>query len=249
MRNATALVRLFLFVILAVGTVGMHTVGHPPEARAEAAMAADPMAGPHAPQAPDAPCPGSHCAAGGPAAAEHRNTADHNSPARHPGMDPASVCLAIALAGFVLAVTLLALRRGAARRTAPLRARGVGPGDLRPAPAAAPRPLPARDPADLGRPVSAGSGLPVTRSRPRHRAAQPSAAPPRGVRHGSTSHHEAPYAARSRAVRRRPVRRARPRRLRQRRRQRRARTRATSPSRLPPRPPHRRAPPGSTTPT
>ncbi|GAA4990203.1 hypothetical protein GCM10023205_71860 [Yinghuangia aomiensis] len=120
MRNATALVRLFLFVVLAVGTVGMHTVGHPPEARAEAtmaadAMSADPVAGRNA---PDAPCPDGHCAAGGPAAAEHRNAADHNSPARHPGMDPASVCLAIALAGFVLAVTLLALRRGAARRTA-----------------------------------------------------------------------------------------------------------------------------------
>ncbi|MGA4545763.1 hypothetical protein ACPA54_37825 [Uniformispora flossi] len=124
MRNATALVRLFLFVILAVGTAGMHTIGHPPEARAEAAMAADamsadPMAAPDAPDGPDAPCPDGHCAAQGPAAAEHReNTADHNSPARHPGMDPASVCLAIALAGFVLAVTLLALRRGAARRTA-----------------------------------------------------------------------------------------------------------------------------------
>jgi hypothetical protein len=126
MRNATALVRLFLFVVLAVGTVGMHTIGHPPEARAEATMAtdaksADVMAAPdtHAvPDAPAAPCPDGHCAAGGSAAAEHRNTADHDSPARHPGMDPASVCLAIALAGFVLAVTLLALRRGAARRTA-----------------------------------------------------------------------------------------------------------------------------------
>lgn len=125
MRNATAFVRLFLFVVLAVGTVGMHTVGHPPEARAEAAMAtdamsADAMAAPNAdaPNAPDTPCADGHCTADGPAATEHRNTADHNSPARHPGMDPASVCLAIALAGFVLAVTLLALRRGAARRTA-----------------------------------------------------------------------------------------------------------------------------------
>lgn len=132
MRNATALVRLFLFVVLAVGTVGMHTVGHPPEAHAEAtmatdAMSADAMAGPTAlqairaprvPHAPDAPCPDGHCAVGGSAAAEHQNTADHNSPAGHPGMNPASVCLAIVLAGFVLAVTLLALRRGAARRTA-----------------------------------------------------------------------------------------------------------------------------------
>lgn len=123
MRNATALVRLFLFVVLAVGTLGMHTVGHPPGARAEAAMAADAMATSDTPHTLAAPCPDGHCAAAS-AASAHHDTADHNSPARHPGMDPASVCLAVALAGFVLAVTLLALRGGAARRTA-LFARGL----------------------------------------------------------------------------------------------------------------------------
>lgn len=111
MRNASTLVRLLLFVVLAVATAGMHTVGHPPEtgrdtapAGAHAAMADTATVAAAADGRAADDCPEGHCS---PAPVKHDG-----------GMDPASVCLAIALAAFALTVALLAVRRGLPRRTA-----------------------------------------------------------------------------------------------------------------------------------
>ncbi|NUU21624.1 MAG: hypothetical protein HOV68_08940 [Streptomycetaceae bacterium] len=131
MRDASAPVRLLLFALLVVGTMGMHTIGHPPEAHASMAAsmeaptgdagraaAADVRTSDHAPAAapaamPAEDCPDGHCA---PAA----STPDHGTtaPSGHGGvmgLGMASLCLAIVLAAFVLAVTLFALRRGGRR--------------------------------------------------------------------------------------------------------------------------------------
>ncbi|WTW94084.1 DUF6153 family protein [Streptomycetaceae bacterium NBC_01309] len=98
MRVVSTLGRLLLFALILLGTTGMHTIGHPPEARA---MAAHEEA---------VACPDGHCPSPGPSVAG----GDHDMPARHGGgMDPMSLCLAVALAAFVLAVTWFAVRRRA----------------------------------------------------------------------------------------------------------------------------------------
>jgi hypothetical protein len=143
MRNASTPVRLLLFALLLIGTVGMHTIGHPPEAKA-ATPAAAPAAAPAVmtdaaasaaamPAAPDAvsadpgDCPSGHCSspAGLPTAHSPAGQGGHGAPGSDHGssggMDPMSLCLAIALAAFVLAVTWFALRRGTRRRTTAVR--------------------------------------------------------------------------------------------------------------------------------
>lgn len=91
MRIASALGRLLLFALILLGTTGMHTIGHPPEARS-ASMAAEAHDA-------SAACPEGHCP----------------SPPSHDGggMDAMTLCLAVALAAFVLVVTWLVLRRRA----------------------------------------------------------------------------------------------------------------------------------------
>lgn len=125
MRNAATWFRLLLFALLVIGTAGMHTIGHPPEAgaaapaaefrtHADAATASGMM---YADPAPADDCPSGHCST-----ADRERAAGHDSgsggdfPGEHGGMDPMSLCLAIALAAFVLAVTWFALRRGARHR-------------------------------------------------------------------------------------------------------------------------------------
>ncbi|WP_436774759.1 DUF6153 family protein [Yinghuangia sp. YIM S09857] len=101
MRIAATLFRLLLFAVIVLGTAGMHTIGHPPEARAAVTHVAE------------APCPDGHCPA---SPAPIAGAADHRAPDGHHGaggMDPMSLCLAVALAGFVLAVAWFAVGRRA----------------------------------------------------------------------------------------------------------------------------------------
>ncbi|MEU8132252.1 DUF6153 family protein [Streptodolium elevatio] len=102
MRIASTLCRLLLFALILLGTTGMHTIGHPPEARAASgAEATHPSA---------AVCPDGHC----PSPGASFGSGEHDMPARHGGgTDPMSLCLAVALAAFVLAVTWFAVRRRA----------------------------------------------------------------------------------------------------------------------------------------
>lgn len=103
MRVVSTLGRLLLFALILLGTTGMHTIGHPPEARAPAAHEGAPHEG-------AAACPDGHCPSPGPSV----GGVDHDTPARHGGgTDPMSLCLAVALAAFVLAVTWFAVRRRA----------------------------------------------------------------------------------------------------------------------------------------
>lgn len=106
MRVASTLSRLLLFALIVLGTTGMHTIGHPPEAHTASAAAHDAAA----------TCPDGHCPSPpSPDMGLGTSTRGHEAPGGHDGggMDPMSLCLAVALAAFVLAVTWFVLRRRA----------------------------------------------------------------------------------------------------------------------------------------
>ncbi|MFE5331077.1 DUF6153 family protein [Embleya sp. NPDC056575] len=119
---ARVLVRGLLFLLLTLGVMGMHTLGHPASASAaasesesatEAAHAVGAGRGAMEPMAPGrhGGCPDGDCSTdGGP----------------HHGSDPTTICLAVLLAGLgvvVAALAVLALRRARTRRRLRPRAR------------------------------------------------------------------------------------------------------------------------------
>lgn len=111
MRHSTTPVRLLLLMLLVLGVVGMHTIGHPPEARG--AGHAEAMAEPASLPGAAVDCPDGHCAPS--ADEEHGSGMDGMG-----GMDLMSLCLAVALAAFVLvALVRLILRRAGRRRARP----------------------------------------------------------------------------------------------------------------------------------
>ncbi|UGQ11470.1 DUF6153 family protein [Yinghuangia sp. ASG 101] len=122
-RPGTAAVRLLLLVLLTVGIVGMHTLGHPEDdtATAATASAVGPAAAHTLPHDTAGNCPAGHCAS--PDALMSDGVGDHPS-GRHGadssghGTDPASMCLAVFLAA------LGALLLGAAWLTVRRRSRG-----------------------------------------------------------------------------------------------------------------------------
>ncbi|MET7304477.1 DUF6153 family protein [Embleya sp. NPDC005575] len=104
--SGAVLTRLVLLLLLTVGVIGMHTLGHPGEASAAASPTPTgaPASSMHEPAAPahHEDCPPRGCG-------DPRN--DHGS--EH-GTDPASICVAVLVAGIgalASAVALLALRR------------------------------------------------------------------------------------------------------------------------------------------